>query len=141
MFHVVVVQTGNKQGDKTMRTTNKQVTSKIRAYIQESIDSARSSDYPGLDILQVAADFKRVAYYPANLARFKHNRQAMFKDWMQGLPSILPMDYTNYDILQVLTAWGLPLPANRDDSDAAELFYWLIFREFCRMLKKAGGSL
>lgn len=124
-----------------MRTTNKQVTSKIQAYIQESIDSARASDYPGLDILQVADDFKRVAYYPANFARFKHNRQAMFKDWMQGLPSILPMDYTYYDILQVMTSWGLPLPAGKDETDSVELFYWLIFREFNKMLKKAGGSL
>ena len=124
-----------------MRTTNKQVIDKIRAYIQHSIDSARSADYPDLDILQVAADYKRVAHYPANLARFKHNQLAMFKDWMQGLPSILPMDYTNYDILQVMTSWGLPLPADKDESDAVELFYWLIFREFNKLLKQAGGSL
>lgn len=124
-----------------MKTTNKQVVDKIRAYIQESIDSARSSDYPGLDILQVAADFKRVAHYPANFARFQHSQQAMFRNWMQGLPSILPMDYTYHDILQTMVAWGLPLPANKDDSDAVELFYWLIFREFTKMLQKAGGSL
>lgn len=123
-----------------MRTTNKQVVEKIRAYIQESIDSARSSDYPGLDILQVAADYKRVAHYPANFARFNHNQQAMFKDWMQGLPSILPMDYSNYDILQVMSSWGLPLPPDKDETDGIELFYWLIFREFNKMLLEAGGS-
>jgi len=124
-----------------MRTTNKQVVEKIRAYIQESIDSARVSDYPGLDILQVAADYKRVAHYPANFAYFKHNQQAMFKDWMQGLPSILPMDYTNYGILQVMESFGLPLPEGKSEEDGVELFYYLIYREFCRMLKKAGGSL
>lgn len=123
-----------------MRTTNKQVVNKIRAYIQESIDAAASSDYPGLDILQVVADFKRVSYYPANFERFKHNRQAMFKDWMQGLPSILPMDYSNYDILQVMSSWGLPLPPDKDETDGIELFYWLIFREFNKMLLEAGGS-
>ena len=124
-----------------MRTTNKQVTDKIQTYIQESINDARSSDYPGLDILQVAADFKRVALYPNNVKRHNGNMQAIFKDWMQGLPSILPMDYTHYDILQVMKSFGLPLPANKNEHDGIELFYWLIYREFCRMLKKAGGSL
>lgn len=124
-----------------MRTNDRRVCEKIQAYIQESIESARSSDYPDLDILQVAADFERVAYYPANFAHFKHNRQAMFKDWMQGLPSVLPMDYTNYGILRVMESFGLPLPEGKDEEEGIELFYKLIYREFCRMLKKAGGSL
>ena len=123
-----------------MRTNSKQVCEKIQAYIQESIESARSSDYPGLDILQVAADFKRVACYPNNFARFK-TMQAVFKDWMQGLPSILPMDFTNYDILRVMESFGLPLPAGKSEEDGVELFYYLVYREFCKMLKKAGGSL
>ena len=124
-----------------MRTTNKIVTDKIRAYIQDSIDGARSSDYPGLDILQVAAEFKRVAFFGNNIRRHNGNMQAIFKDWMQGLPSVLPMDYTNYDIIQVMESFGLPLPANKDEQDGIELFYWLIYREFCKMLRKAGGSL
>ena len=123
-----------------MRTNDRRVCEKVQAYIQDSIESARSSDYPDLDILQVAADFKRVACYPANFARFK-TMQAVFKDWMQGLPSILPMDFTNYDILQVMESFGLPLPDGKSDEAGVELFYYLIYREFCRMLKKAGGSL
>ena len=123
-----------------MKTNDKQVCERIQAYIQESIESARSSDYPDLDILQVAADFKRVACYPSNFARYR-TMQAVFKDWMQGLPSILPMDFTNYDILRVMESFGLPLPDGKSEEEGVDLFYYLIYREFCKMLKKAGGSL
>lgn len=123
-----------------MKTTAKQVTSAIQAYIVESIEVSGygvnkdvSELKNGLQI--IVSEFQHAAIYDNNLKRFKHNYQAIFKDWMQGLPSCLSIEFSNYGILEKMAQFGLPLPANKTEEEGIELYYYLIYRELLKLLK------
>ena len=55
---------------------------------------------------------------------------------MQGLPSCLSIEFSNYGILGKMAEFGLPLPANKDEEQGIDLYYNLIFREFVAILKE-----
>lgn len=121
-----------------MRTNSKEVKQKIQAYIIDCIDVSVFTE-DKLNIKEqleiVVGEFNRVAVYPNNFKRLKTN-QAVFKDYIMGLPSTLNFEYWNDGILEVMKSFGLPLPANKDDSEGIDLFYYLVFREFNVLLKK-----
>ena len=61
----------------------------------------------------VMADFIRVANYPHNMRNIPNN-QARIADWLMGLPGVIRINYTDYDIIELAKKWGA-LPDNPTD--------------------------
>ena len=122
-----------------MKTNCKEVKTKVQEYIINYIDT---EDYPEVkpslrdQLTFIVDEFYRVAMHPHNIHRLKGNYQALFIDWLSGLPSYFNIEYRNFEILELMASFGLPLPDNKDETDGVNLFYYLIYREFLTLLKK-----
>jgi len=122
-----------------MKTNCKLVKTLIQSYILDCIDT---SEYPEVktDIKNqlsfIVDEFYRVAMYDNNIRRLKGNYQELFIDWLSGLPSYFNIEYRNYQILELMSSFNLPLPANKEKYEGVKLFYYLIYREFLTLLKK-----
>ena len=124
------------------RTNSKEVKAAIQAYIISTIDTSGFTGHDGtlktsLEI--IAAEFKRVALFDNNI-RYHKTYQACFIDWLQGLPSCINIDYMNYRILELMESFGLPLPANKEETDGIDLFFALIYREYLSICKQNSVS-
>jgi len=53
----------------------------------------------------VADCFKKEYLFPANLKRYG-SYQAVFANWLMGLPSCINIDFENYRILEIGKEWG-----------------------------------
>ena len=122
-----------------MKTNYKLVKTLIQSYILDCIDT---SEYPEVktDIKNqlsfIVDEFYRVAMYDNNIRRLKGNYQELFIDWLSDLPSYFNIEYRNYQILELMSSFNLPLPANKEQYEGVKLFYFLIYREFLALLKK-----
>lgn len=123
-----------------MRTTRKEVTTKIREYILQNlgvpsdygVEGYQDNDHDKLRWLR--DDFNRVAIHPNNLRRLG-TYDACFVDFLQGLPSAFNYNCWVYQAVDTLESWGLPQPENKDDIDSFDLYNHLITREFKKLLK------
>ena len=107
--------------------TRTQVTAMINEYLLEctpSIDELKNE----YDLIAISdkdrvnyayADFQRGANYPYNLKQFP-NEQMRLSDYLQGLPGMLSVYYTNYDILQFAVKTGA-IPENYTDKQADKI--------------------
>jgi len=120
---------------KVIRTNSKQVKQAIQEYIIGCIDTEPYDFDP--EILNLKAKLELVtATYREEKHRDKGNLQDLFIEWLQGLPSILNIDFEYYKILELMeNEWGLKKPENKTLSDSSELFYKLIYREFLTLCK------
>lgn len=121
-----------------MKSNSKQVRDAAREYLIGCIMSpsyqelsAASDSLP--DRLENIKREFRHWYSPYEQHR-NRNIQAAFIDWMRGLPSCVPVDFSHYDIRQVVVSWGLA-DENRIYSDTAtdNLFYTIIFSELSKL--------
>jgi len=111
-----------------LKSTNREVAAKIRAYILDSIDG----DNYGVELntdkekLQFLADtFKSEAVYPENLARHRGNIPAVFAEWCSGLPSSFNIAFTYYDIINLAKSWGtLDKGATEKQEERVTENYW-----------------
>lgn len=121
-----------------MKTNSKEVKAKVQAYIIDCLDN---SGYPDCkDDLQskltlVCEEFKSAAVYGNNIKRLG-TWQAVFIDWLMGLPSSLSIEYYTREILELMASWGLPLPANKTEQDGEQLYRYLIYTNFLDLCKK-----
>ena len=75
------------------------------------------------DRLQIIADcLRNEAFYPNNIARFKHNSQDIIADHLQGLPSYFTVPFSNFDIINLGRLWGYDLTGKKEDKFIAN--YW-----------------
>jgi hypothetical protein len=121
----------------TVRTNSKQVKEAVQAYILQAIDF----DSAGYGIENTLANALKTYKSEAGELERGQTYQDHFIDFMQGLPSWFNIEFTYFDIINRLTSWGLPKPANKNEQESARLFYYLIFREFTNLLKKEGLSI
>ena len=121
-----------------LKTNSKQVKTAIQAYIIGCLDN---SGYPDCkDDLQsklalVCEEFKSAAVFSNNIKRFG-TWQAVFIDWLGGLPSALSIEYYTKEILDLMAGFGLPLPANKTETDGVNLYHYLIYANFLDLCKK-----
>ena len=54
----------------------------------------------------------------------RYGYKGAFIGWMQGLPSLLDMEYYYYTIMPILDFWGINY--NEDTNDIGKLFYTLV---------------
>ena len=111
-----------------MRTTKKEVCEKIQAYIKECCDD-------GLTLPDVLERFKREKLCHYEL-KYHGSYQAVSINWLWGLPSAFNVDHATHTIIELMESWGLKQPENKTDHESCQLFMYLVFREFCKLLKK-----
>jgi len=100
----------------------------IKDYILDSIDDAgyevineNSSTKEKLHF--IADNFKKEAFYDNNIKRFRGNKGAIIADHLQGLPSYLNIEFTNYNILILAKKWGFTLDTEKKEDNFLEN-YW-----------------
>lgn len=120
-----------------LRTTNKAVKERIKRYI---LDGANFEGYDEIEL--DPADFPAVcrAILDTCKSEKKYQRYSsrfeMFKDWAQGLPSVLnTLYYYNVSAVDLLGEWLEETEAEKAkfaEQEAEERITWLIFRELER---------
>jgi hypothetical protein len=121
-----------------LKTNSKQVKTAVQNYIIECLDN---SGYPECkdDIkskLELVCDeFKNAAVFENNIKRLG-TWQAVFIDWLGGLPSALSIEYYTKEILSLMASFGLPLPENKTEQEGEDLFRYLIYSNFLDLCKK-----
>ena len=127
-----------------MKPNSKHVSDLVQAYILSCIDVSDYTEDTNPDtktkLELVYKEFDRVALYPNNI-RYHKTVQACFIDWLLGMPGIINIEVYNSVILGLMSSWGLPLPANKDESDGIELFYYLIYMNFNRLCRKHKANI
>lgn len=90
-----------------MKTT--ELNKVVYQYILDSIDgdvydqefeSAREK------VLFVYSCFKSQHWFDNNIKKFRGNEVNGFADWLQGLPSVINIDFQNHEIILLGVKWG-----------------------------------
>lgn len=113
----------------TPRSTSKIVRDKIHAHILAAVYDYEENQFPTIRdaCAHLAAEFDRVANYPANVQRYP-NPADRFHDYLMGLP--FRFEFTHAGIDDTLNAWGLnPEGKTYPPEKAARTYTALIFRE------------
>lgn len=121
-----------------MKTNSKQVKAAIQQYIIDSLDNSchpESGDDLTSKLTLVCDEFKSAAVFANNIKRYG-TWQAVFIDWLMGLPSCLSIEYYTKEILELMASWGLPLPVNKTEQDGEDLYRQLIYVNFLDLCKK-----
>jgi hypothetical protein len=124
-----------------MRTNNKEFKKQIQEYILNGLSEDNGTDTK--DQLQAVVNDFHSWYSPYEQKRTP-NRQEAFKEFMNGLPSSLHTEWTNYGINQTLKGWfeNTGTPYKEKDSDKElELHHNLVYRELNTILKKNDMTL
>ena len=92
----------------------------VYPYLLNAIDFSDYDANPETEqekLQELFNEFNRVAVYKFNLQKFG-NYQDMFADWLQGLPGMFNIPFSNYDILQLAEKWrSLPENATEKQED------------------------
>ena len=86
--------------------------------------------------LQFLADTFKAEYLHCNNQHI--NKQTLFADWCQGLPSCFNIEWENYKILELAKSWG-SLPDNATEKQEQKILNdywyfiaWKVFKMFRR---------
>jgi len=112
-----------------MKSTHTTAKNAIRAHILAAVYDYEENQFPTIHdaCAHLAAEFERVANYPANVQRYP-NPADRFHDYLMGLP--FRFEYTHAGIDDTLNAWGLnPEGKTYPPEKAARTYTALIFRE------------
>lgn len=117
------------------KTNSKEVKQAVQSYILQAID------FTGYEVESTLANALKYYKSESGPIRGRETVQEHFIDFLMGLPSWFNIEYCNWDILQLMKSWGLPLPVNKTEEEGIKLFHYLIFREFNNLLQKEGLSI
>jgi hypothetical protein len=121
-----------------MRTTKKEFCEKVQNHIAERLNTDETTDRTE-QLRQVVEEFG--AWWSPYEKRHNPNRQAAFIYFLQGLPGCLSAEFYYYKQRQALKEWYEQTDAEADkysDDKVSAQYYYLIYREFCKMCKAAG---
>ena len=129
-----------------LRTTKKEVKEKIRAYIIGCMDFSGYIGYEGYPDTEPETDGGKVllcrdifrSEYDYNIRRM--GEYNAFKEWLSGVPGVLTVDFSYYDVRHILESWldeTEEESARFDDVQVWEQFLHLVTREFFAMVDKA----
>ena len=122
------------------RTISREVKESIRKYVLENITLV---DY-GTDESLMTDSEKLLRTYTI----FKDEKQGeiirygdslAFKHWLQGIPSAIATAISYHDQRKIIGSWLEEAPGEieqYDDCYVADLYYWLIAREFLQMVRR-----
>ena len=110
-----------------MKTNSKQVRNEVRNYIKECMN------FEGYDEPQNGAGILEIFKAEKGYKIKQVGEQAAFIDWLQGLPSVLPVEMRYEEVRNILiNRFKTNTPAKRDDIKSFNFFLYLIYAEVKR---------
>lgn len=128
-----------------MRTTSKEFKTKVQNHIlarlgnpwDEESETENENATTTEKLENVVKEFN--AWYCPYERRRNPNKSAAFREFLQGLPSCLIVEFAYYNMREIVKRWhGQTLKESERYSDdkIADSYYWLIYREFCALCKQ-----
>lgn len=121
-----------ERGFQKVRTTNKDFKMQVQRHILERLNDEETTDTKK-QLKNVISEFEN---YSKDL-KF-HNTQDAFTSFLQCLPSCLSVEFEYHKIYKNLKEWFEncgEVYEEREPEEEAELYYYLIFREFKNLCK------
>lgn len=128
-----------------MKSNSKQVRDKAKAYLIECIMEPSFAEMGAKsdslkDRLVNIVDWFRFWDNPYEQRRHP-NMEDRFVSWMNGLPFVIPVDFSYYDIEQRMTEWGLPNDKGYSTDQAHKWYYHILYSELTKLFTQNGLSL
>lgn len=97
-----------------LKTNSKAFEIPFHNYLIDAISNEENFICTSLKVQYLYETFESEFKNPYEMKRAKNNLQVCFSNWLQGLPSVLDIPFTNYDIIQLAKKY------NSLESDASE---------------------
>ena len=128
-----------------LKSNSKQFKTKVQTYILDCIEVEGASDPTIQEKLQYVADCFEIEKYKPFKEQYKNlwyisvNKQALFIDWLQGLPSSFNIEFSSYDIRNILKEWYEESEEQADKYDNTQtdnMFRNIIYMNFVDLCKQ-----
>ncbi len=129
-------QRNKPQKPKIMRTTKKEVIVQIQAHVLECINSEDQETNTEAEKITYALDRFNSEFLSKYELKKHGSFQNVFIDWLLGIP--FGNEYRTHAQIEILESWGLIAPKGKTPQDSANLYNYLFFREFARMMSRNG---
>lgn len=128
-----------------LKSNSKLFKTKVQNYILDCIDIENIDDPTITEKLQYIVDCFEIEKFKPYKEQYKKlfnvgvNKQAVFIDWLQGLPSSINLEFSTYDIKQLLISWYEESEEQAEKYNNVEIdkqFYTLIYNNFVDLCKQ-----
>lgn len=96
----------------------------IREYVLNSLSFDLESDLKQDQIKELKNRFESEFWYDSNKKRYQNDKVQGLKNWLQGLPSGVNIDFTYYDIEQRLKDLGIITETTRESTIEKYVSEW-----------------
>ena len=96
----------------------------IREYVLDSLSFDIESDSKQDQIKELKNRFESEYWYDSNKKRYQNDKVQGLKNWLQGLPSGVNIDFTYYDIEQRLKDLGIITETTRESTIEKYISEW-----------------
>ena len=96
----------------------------IRKYVLNSLSFDIESGSEQDQIKELKNRFESEYWYDSNKKRYQNDKVQGLKNWLQGLPSGVNIDFTYYDIAQRLKDLGIITEATRESTVEKYVSEW-----------------
>lgn len=96
----------------------------IREYVLNSLSFDIESGSEQDQIKELKNRFESEYWYDSNKKRYQNDKVQGLKNWLQGLPSGVKIDFTYYDIAQRLKDLGIITEATRESTVEKYVSEW-----------------
>ncbi|UDW09867.1 hypothetical protein [Escherichia coli] len=96
----------------------------IREYVLNSLSFDLESDLKQDQIQELKNRFESEYWYDSNKKRYQNDKVQGLKNWLQGLPSGVDIDFTYYDIEQRLKDFGIITDTTRESTIEKYVSEW-----------------
>lgn len=96
----------------------------IREYVLNSLSFDLESDLKQDQVKELKNRFESEYWYDSNKKRYQNDKVQGLKNWLQGLPSGVDIDFTYYDIEQRLKNFGIITDTTRESTVEKYVSEW-----------------
>lgn len=96
----------------------------IREYVLNSLSFDLESDLKQDQVKELKNRFESEYWYDSNKKRYQNDKVQGLKNWLQGLPSGVNIDFTYYDIEQRLKDLGIITETTRESTIEKYVSEW-----------------
>lgn len=96
----------------------------IREYVLNSLSFDLESDLKQDQVKELENRFESEYWYDSNKKRYQNDKVQGLKNWLQGLPSGVNIDFTYYDIEQRLKNFGIITETTRESTIEKYISEW-----------------
>ena len=96
----------------------------IREYVLNSLSFDLESNLKQDQVKELKNRFESEYWYDSNKKRYQNDKIQGLKNWLQGLPSGVDIDFTYYDIEQRLKNFGIITDTTRESTIEKYISEW-----------------